>query len=88
MEDLGEQKVLNIKGFKMFVSHGHQFVPWGDLDSLSSVQRVNDVDLVITGHTHVQSFREHEGVYYINPGSATGALDSFGKYFLVFCLIF
>ena len=74
-----EQKVLNIKGFKIFVSHGHQFVPWDDLDSLSSVQRVNDVDLVVTGHTHKQSFREKDGVYYINPGSATGALDSFGK---------
>lgn len=32
--------------------HGHQSVPWGDLDALSGVARTLDVDVLISGHTH------------------------------------
>ena len=74
-----EQKVLSIKGFKLFMSHGHQFIPCDSIEALSSIQRINDVDIVITGHTHTQSFREDKGVFYINPGSATGATDMTGR---------
>jgi vacuolar protein sorting-associated protein 29 len=37
---------------KIGVIHGHQCTPSGDLDSLSSVARQMDVDLLISGHTH------------------------------------
>jgi vacuolar protein sorting-associated protein 29 len=54
-------------------------VPWGNPEALSVVQRQLDVDILITGHTHKFEAYEHEGKFYINPGSATGsfnALDS------------
>ena len=35
------------------VVHGHQCVPNGDLDSLSAIARQMDVDVLISGHTHV-----------------------------------
>ena len=35
------------------VIHGHQCVPSGDLDSLSAIARQMDVDVLISGHTHV-----------------------------------
>ena len=38
---------------KIGVIHGHQCVPTGDLDSLSSIARQMDVDVLISGHTHV-----------------------------------
>lgn len=34
------------------VIHGHQCIPTGDLDSLSSIARQMDVDVLISGHTH------------------------------------
>lgn len=34
------------------VVHGHQCIPTGDLDSLSSIARQMDVDVLISGHTH------------------------------------
>jgi putative phosphoesterase len=40
------------------------------------VQRQLDVDILISGHTHKCETREHEGKYYINPGSATGAYNA------------
>lgn len=39
------------------VIHGHQCVPTGDLDSLSSISRQMDVDVLVSGHTHVYVFR-------------------------------
>ena len=38
---------------KIGVTHGHQSVPTGDLDSLSSIARQMDVDVLVSGHTHV-----------------------------------
>ena len=34
------------------VIHGHQSIPTGDLDSLNSIARQMDVDVLISGHTH------------------------------------
>jgi len=31
------------------------------------------VDIVISGHTHIYQAQEHEGRFFVNPGSATGA---------------
>ena len=35
------------------VIHGHQCIPYGDIDSLGSIARQMDVDVLISGHTHV-----------------------------------
>lgn len=59
--------------FRIGVCHGHQVVPWGDPESLAMLQRQLDVDILIYGHSHKFAAYEHEGRFYINPGSATGA---------------
>lgn len=38
---------------KIGVIHGHQSVPTGDLDALSAIARQMDVDVLLSGHTHV-----------------------------------
>ena len=37
------------------IIHGHQVVPNGDLDSLSSIARQMDVDVLVSGHTHASA---------------------------------
>ncbi|KJE88475.1 vacuolar protein sorting 29 isoform 2 [Capsaspora owczarzaki ATCC 30864] len=72
-------EVVTVGQFKIGLCHGHQIVPWGDVESLSLLQRQLDVDILITGHTHKFASFEREGKFFINPGSATGAftpLDS------------
>ncbi|XP_059442944.1 vacuolar protein sorting-associated protein 29 [Corylus avellana] len=71
-----ETKTLTIGQFKLGVCHGHQVIPWGDLDSLAMLQRQLDVDILVTGHTHQFTAYKHEGGVVINPGSATGAYSS------------
>ncbi|KAK2464463.1 hypothetical protein APHAL10511_003611 [Amanita phalloides] len=55
------------------VIHGHQAVPNGDLDSLSSIARQMDVDVLVSGHTHAFQAAEYDHRFFVNPGSATGA---------------
>ena len=47
-----DQKVVTVGNFRMGLTHGHQVVPWGDIESLALIQRQLDVDILITGHTH------------------------------------
>ncbi|KAL9272660.1 Vacuolar protein sorting-associated protein 29-like protein [Drosera capensis] len=71
-----ETKTLTIGQFKLGLCHGHQVIPWGDLDSLAMLQRQLEVDILVTGHTHQFTAYKHEGGVVINPGSATGAYSS------------
>jgi len=71
-----ETKVTTIMDFKIGLCHGHQIVPWGDKEALAILQRQLDVDVLITGHTHEFKAYEHNGKFYLNPGSATGAYSA------------
>jgi len=70
-----DTKVVTLGQFKIGICHGHTIVPWGDREALAMLQRSLDVDLLITGHTHKFEAYEHEGKFFINPGSATGAFS-------------
>jgi len=72
---LPQSKVVNIGDFRIGVTHGHAIVPWGDIEALKSVQRLMDVDVLVTGHTHAFAAYKVNGdkALIINPGSATGA---------------
>lgn len=52
---LPETKVLQIGNVRIGLIHGHQVVPWGDIESLAAVQRQLDCDVLISGHTHQNS---------------------------------
>ncbi|GMI45845.1 hypothetical protein TrCOL_g12549 [Triparma columacea] len=70
---LPETKVVQIGGFKVGLIHGHQVVPWASTASLSIKARSLDCDILVSGHTHESAIFEEGGVWYINPGSMTGA---------------
>ncbi|EGF82008.1 hypothetical protein BATDEDRAFT_9936 [Batrachochytrium dendrobatidis JAM81] len=55
--------------------HGHQLLPWGDVQALGIAARQLDVDVLVSGHTHEFAAYEYEGRFFVNPGSATGAFS-------------
>ncbi|EAL63015.1 metallophosphoesterase domain-containing protein [Dictyostelium discoideum AX4] len=71
-----DTKIVSIGQFKFGLCHGHQIVPWGDRASLAALQRQLDVDVLISGHTHVLEVFESNGKLFVNPGSATGAFSN------------
>ena len=74
-EDAPEKKVVEIGDFQIGLIHGHQVLPWGDLESLGTVQRSLGCDILISGHTHKSSVVVKDNILYINPGTFTGAFS-------------
>ena len=74
--NLPETKVVQIHNFKIGIIHGHQVIPWGDMEALAAVQRQLDCDILVSGHTHQHSITQYDGKYFINPGSVTGAYSA------------
>ncbi|KAI8920469.1 Metallo-dependent phosphatase-like protein [Entophlyctis helioformis] len=68
-------KVITHGPLRIGLVHGHQIIPWGDIHALGVAARQLDVDILISGHTHVFEAFEHEGRFFVNPGSATGAFS-------------
>ncbi|XP_063719240.1 vacuolar protein sorting-associated protein 29-like [Symsagittifera roscoffensis] len=71
-----DQKIISVGQFSIGVCHGHQLIPWGSTTALEMLQRQLGVDILITGHTHKLEIFDKNGVFYVNPGSATGAYSS------------
>ena len=56
--------VLYEKGKMIFVTHGHLF-------SESNPPKLHKGDVLLNGHTHVPKCVEHDGWWYLNPGSVS-----------------
>jgi len=76
MPTFPETKVLQMGQIRVGIIGGHQVVPWGDMSALSMVRRRLNVDVLVCGWKRKEGVVEHEGGYYIFPGSITGAYSS------------
>ena len=73
--EIPEKKLVQIGDFSLGLIHGHQVLPWGDIESLANVQRSLGCDILISGHTHKTNIKFKENKLYINPGSISGAFS-------------
>lgn len=72
--DLPLYRTCSFQGLKIFLTHGHMYY---DPDSAGLSN--NDFDIVINGHSHVNSIRKEtlklkensKEIIYLNPGSPT-----------------
>lgn len=69
-------KIVTHGSLRIGFTHGHTIIPPGDADALLIAARQMDVDILLWGGTHRFEAFEMEGRFFINPGSATGALSS------------
>ncbi|KAJ6190204.1 hypothetical protein N7519_000225 [Penicillium mononematosum] len=68
--------IVNHGSLRIGFTHGHTIVPPADADALLIAARQMDVDVLLWGGTHRFEAFEMEGRFFINPGSATGAMSS------------
>ena len=66
-EELPEQLLMEINGFKIGLIHG-----WGSPEGIERklAARLGPLDCIVFGHTHYPVNRSIDGVYFFNPGSA------------------
>lgn len=74
--NLALSKVVTHGSLRIGFTHGHTIIPPGDPDSLLIAARHMDVDVLLWGGTHKFEAYELEGKFFVNPGSATGALST------------
>ena len=75
--------VLPVLEHKILATHGHLYGVSGSLDRLKNLALTNGCDIVLFGHTHVRYQSNENGLYIMNPGSASlprdGKKPSFGN---------
>ncbi|MCJ1412294.1 Vacuolar protein sorting-associated protein 29 [Ptychographa xylographoides] len=74
--NLPPSKVVTHGSLRIGFTHGHTIIPPGDQDALLISARHMDVDVLLWGGTHRFEAYEVEGKFFVNPGSATGAMGT------------
>lgn len=67
-----ETKTVRVGAFTIGLIHGHQIVPWGDVDALAATQRKMNADVLVVGHRAGFASHKVEDRLILFPGSATG----------------
>jgi uncharacterized protein len=67
---LKEKILLEIKGYKIGVVHGHGKGKTTEKRSIEAFEN-GEVDAIIFGHSHIPVKKIHNGVILFNPGSPT-----------------
>ncbi|WP_295074975.1 metallophosphoesterase [Ruminococcus sp.] len=77
-----EYFVLPVLDHKILATHGHLYGVSSSLDKLRELALANECDIVLFGHTHMKYESYENGIYFLNPGSASiprdGSKPSFG----------
>ena len=64
-------RVEEIGGKKIFLTHGHRYNVKENLGKLRYKALETGANIVLYGHTHIGKIDFEEGIWYINPGSAS-----------------
>lgn len=66
-----KQLLLNLCGHRVFLTHGHLQNVKITMNNLHYRALQDNYAMVIFGHTHVPYLQKTDGIWYMNPGSAT-----------------
>jgi putative phosphoesterase len=74
------ERILDLKGLKILLTHGHkEHVKFG-LDRLMIKAQYHEVDMVIFGHTHQKYLNQDSQITILNPG----ALGDYHKSYAIY----
>ena len=61
---MNEYEQIEADGIRIFATHGHHYTPQNPPPFV-------EMDVLLTGHTHIPMIRPMDGFIYINPGSTS-----------------
>ncbi|MCC8112219.1 MAG: metallophosphoesterase [Ruminococcus sp.] len=77
--DMGDHPISEcidvMAGHRIFATHGHRYQVRSSLDVLAQYAREDGCDIALYGHTHISQSVYYNGVYILNPGSASCPRD-------------
>jgi putative phosphoesterase len=68
-------RVEDVGGKKIFLTHGHKYSVKENLYKLRYKALETGANIVLYGHSHIAKIDFEEGIWYINPGSASEPRD-------------
>lgn len=76
IDDVPAEKMLEIEGKKIFITHGHRYSVKWDYDKLYKKAEELKADLLLFGHTHIADIVCKGNYYVVNPGSISDPRDN------------
>src|SRR5659263_307561 len=76
-------RLEDICGKRIFITHGHKYSVKQGLLKLRYKALETGADIVLYGHTHIGKIDFEEGVWYINPGSASEPRDGYPSFAII-----
>jgi putative phosphoesterase len=67
--DLQDSFNVTFEGARIFATHGHLYNAKFGLEKLGLLAQMQKIDLVLFGHTHVQTNVYNNGIRFFNPGA-------------------
>ena len=61
---LSDYALLYIDGVTIYATHGHVY-------NLSHLPPLRRGEILLHGHTHIPAWQNHDGLWYLNPGSVS-----------------
>ncbi|MFC4409863.1 metallophosphoesterase [Chungangia koreensis] len=68
-EAFPEEKVIEVEGSRIYITHGHLFNVKNTLMPLKYRAEEKNADVVLFGHSHLLGAEMDNGVLFLNPGS-------------------
>lgn len=75
------EEVFEAEGYRFLLTHGHLYRVKNHLIGLKLRAEEIEADIVVFGHTHVPYWENVDGIWFLNPGSASWPrFDEYGTY--------
>ena len=74
-----EERVIEIKGKKIFMCHGHKYGVKYGYNSIYYRGKEIGADIVLFGHSHLPIIEEYDGLTLMNPGSISHGMGNIDK---------
>lgn len=75
IEDVPAEKLLDLCGKKIFITHGHRYSVKWDYNKLFRKAEELHADMVLFGHTHYPELIKKGNCFILNPGSTSDPRD-------------
>ncbi len=75
VENVPAEKMLEVCGKKIFITHGHRYSVKWDYGRLYKKAEELKADMILFGHTHVPEIIEKDDIFLLNPGSTSDPRD-------------
>lgn len=72
---LSQYLIVDVDGARIFCAHGHKYFVKSGTETIRSIARDNDCNVVLFGHTHIRYETYEDGIYLLNPGSCAVPRD-------------